>query len=367
MKVCRICKEDCSSKARVRDPEGNYYCKSCFEEQKAAGGAPSRAPARTPAAAAAPGVGAEDAGFSAMGQDAGLDVEPEGYGLADLLDDAGGAEEGSTMCPECGWAIRAGAALCVHCGYDPVKGKSLKTAVKGPERDPMEAEYAAKRARAASSAAMTPVRMIAGAAIAAVVCAAAWMGIVYSIGIELRYMAALVGAGVGVGAIKGARGDGGPIVGLTAAVVALAAIMGGRYGGVSLIMDDLISQIGKQDLGEEVVLAYLASDVADAWEAEGREIDWPLGLRPDEIEGPEDCPEDLWEETESRWAAMSPSAQVGYSNQVHGKLNDELRALAPEIKAAVFEEAFDFRFVALLGIGVVAAFAMGMWGDDLPV
>ena len=61
------------------------------------------------------------------------------------------------------------------------------------------------------------------------------------------------------------------------------------------------------------------------------------------------------------------NAQVGYSNQVHGKLNDELRALAPEIKAAVFEEAFDFRFVALLGIGVVAAFAMGMWGDDLPV
>jgi hypothetical protein len=118
MKTCRICNQDCSSKPRVRDPEGNYYCRACLEERKAE------------QAAAAAAQGALDP------FEAGALAADEGYELADLMGDVGPGA-GATACPQCGNEMRAGSALCVHCGYDPAKGKSLRTAVS-VEREPKE-------------------------------------------------------------------------------------------------------------------------------------------------------------------------------------------------------------------------------------
>lgn len=130
MKICRVCQEDCSSKARVRDPEGNYYCKSCLKERQAREEAGTARAA--PRAAAPPGdpFAAEAAPASIEGGG--------GYGLAELMEDAAPPiEEGAMMCPECGNAIRAGAVLCMRCGYDPVKKKSMRTKVT-VEREPNE-------------------------------------------------------------------------------------------------------------------------------------------------------------------------------------------------------------------------------------
>ncbi len=33
-RICLICKEDCSSRARVKDKAGNYYCQTCYERAK---------------------------------------------------------------------------------------------------------------------------------------------------------------------------------------------------------------------------------------------------------------------------------------------------------------------------------------------
>lgn len=362
MKVCRICKEDCSSNARVRDPEGNYYCKSCFDERAAKEAAGAKA-----AAATAPRMaGPVSDPFAAAADEAPVATD-DGFGLADLLGDIGPAEDGASMCPECGHQIRAGAALCVHCGYDPVKGKAMRTAVRGPERDPEEAAYAAKRARAASAAAMTPVRMVTVSVITGVVVAGVWMVIAATLHRDFRGMAVLAGLVIGAGAIKGARGDGGFLVGVTAAVVALAAILGGRFGAVSMIVDEDIKQIQRVLVDEETVMLFLAEDVADEWEDEGREVEWPLGMRPESIEFESDCPPDLWEATKERWVGMSPAQQQNYTYQVDDILNEMLDANALLVKEEMFAANFNIFFLATCVVGVVVAFSMGMWGDDLPV
>jgi len=353
MKVCRICQQDCSAKARVRDPEGNYYCRSCFDEQKAAEAQSAAAPAM-----AAVGAGEEDPGLA---------VEEEGYGLADLMGDIGPGGEGSSMCPECGYAIRAGAALCVHCGYDPVKGKAIRTAVQAPERDPEEAEYAAKRARAASAAAMTPVRMVTCSAISGLVVAGAWTLVAYSLHADFRGMAIIAGLLIGAATIKGARGDAGPLVGLTAALVALVAILGGRFGAISMIIDEDVKTLQGELVGEEVVLLFLAEDVANDWEAEGRDIDWPLGVRPESIESEYDCTPELWEATTDRWAQMTTREQEDYTYEVDDLINEYLVVNSGLAKEEMFAENFNVFFLATLVVGVVVAFGMGMWGDDLPV
>lgn len=359
MKICRICQQDCSTKARVRDPEGNYYCRPCFDERKAA-------EAHEAQVAAAPVMAAEAAAVAA-GEDPGLAIEDEGYGLADLMGDIGPGEEGSSMCPECGYAMRAGAALCVHCGYDPVKGKAMRTAVKGPERDPEEAEYAAKRARAASAAAMTPVRMVTCSAIAGLVVAGAWMLVAYSLHADFRGMAILAGLLIGAGTIKGARGDCGPLVGLTAALVALVAILGGRFGAISMIIDDDVKMLQSELVSEEVVLLFLAEDVADEWEKEGRDIDWPLGVRPESIESEYDCSPELWDATTGRWTQMTTREQEDYTYEIDDLINEYLVVNSGLAKEEMFADNFNIFFLATLVVGVVVAFGMGMWGDDLPM
>lgn len=359
MKICQICKEDCSTKARVRDPEGKYYCKSCLDERTAQ------------AAPAAAGASAAVAAGSAGAEDEAVDFGLGAGGGADLADLLGASEpvivQDSSMCPECGHAIRAGAALCVHCGYNPAKGKAIRTAVKAPERDQEESEYAAKRARAASAAAMTPVRMVVVTVVAGIACAVVWTLMVYTLHREFKFVALAVGAVVGVAAIKGARGDGGPVVALTAAAVALCAIMGGRYGGLSMWLDDEVALVKRQVAETDLVMLYLADDVATEWEDAGREVDWPYGQRPDFLEFSWDFPEDVWAEAQARWAMMTSTQQRNYTYQVEDRRNDELDMVVGAVKDEAFIATIDPRFIALMFFGTVAAFSMGMWGDDLPI
>lgn len=41
VKICRVCLDDCSSRPRVREPDGQYICRDCFDMEQATAG-PSR-------------------------------------------------------------------------------------------------------------------------------------------------------------------------------------------------------------------------------------------------------------------------------------------------------------------------------------
>src|SRR5215831_19131612 len=100
-KLCTVCGIDCSGKPRIKDQQGRYICKECFDKAKQ-----TRQTQKNPApAATAPA--------------AGTDVPTEGDNSF-LLDLASAKEstglKGTKPCPECGRAVPTDAVICIGCG-----------------------------------------------------------------------------------------------------------------------------------------------------------------------------------------------------------------------------------------------------------
>ncbi|MEX2218067.1 MAG: hypothetical protein WD749_04840 [Phycisphaerales bacterium] len=132
MKLCTRCGQDCSTRPRVKTPQGQYTCRACLRpdelsvmetkpQARAAVGAGALAPGRMPAPAIPIHPAARNGDAAAM---AALPDDDAPLTLADL-ETAATAEQ--LVCPSCQSSVAHGAALCVQCGYDLHAGKHLQT------------------------------------------------------------------------------------------------------------------------------------------------------------------------------------------------------------------------------------------------
>ncbi len=127
-KVCGLCGEECSNRPRVKDQQGQYYCKACIAEKLRSNknsGADVAAAAAGGATAAA--LTDDDAVFDLDTADPGARPVP-----IEMLDNA----EPTRNCPMCFRSMPRDAKICVSCGFDPAKGiqsstKIVKKAGKG--------------------------------------------------------------------------------------------------------------------------------------------------------------------------------------------------------------------------------------------
>lgn len=115
-KICGLCGEDCSGRPRIKDPQGRYYCKTCYEEvlERRKGG-PSPVVPQAPR-------------------------EPEGQLsgalLAELADEVVPPPMQGVPCPGCGNLMTPGAVICTACGYDTRSGHRVDvTQVTKPEAE----------------------------------------------------------------------------------------------------------------------------------------------------------------------------------------------------------------------------------------
>lgn len=118
-KVCLVCGRDCSSIARVKDTQGRYTCKECFDKAKAARASAQKGPDQSQAGSTPkPKVpAANDNAFL-------LDLAPPP-----------GQGEGVKPCPNCGASMSQDAVLCVTCGYNGKTGQRTQVKVLKPEKE----------------------------------------------------------------------------------------------------------------------------------------------------------------------------------------------------------------------------------------
>ena len=98
-KICIVCGEDCSTRPRVKNPQGEYACRTCADT----------AAARGVVSGPSPSGGGED------------DL------LADLIGDA--VDHMGDVCPTCGVVLPQDAVICTHCGLNIQAGKQIKTRI----------------------------------------------------------------------------------------------------------------------------------------------------------------------------------------------------------------------------------------------
>lgn len=123
-KVCVICGEDCSGRARTRDPRGRYACNDCLLKQRLArGGEVVLPPLPTRKAAEGATVGANRG------------PRPEDDDILSLAeDDSPPPPPPSIPCPCCSRPLAPDAVVCVGCGFNRNTGERAGTEAPGKPR-----------------------------------------------------------------------------------------------------------------------------------------------------------------------------------------------------------------------------------------
>jgi hypothetical protein len=337
-KICVKCGTDCSNKPRTKDPQGRYTCKACFDALAAKAAAAKAAPKPKPA----------DPIPIAEPDDAAV--------MARLLESSPSLTE---MCPSCGSGMPVGAVVCTICGYDKNTGR---TATARPEPD---ATGGTKLAKAASIA-VTPMAWafsVVGAVIGGAIGAVVWAAVAYGLHREISWIAMGVGLVTGFGAALPAGKRAGAVTGLIAAVVALGAIVAGKYVATSMIVDDLMNKelrtVARHQIDDGDMLTHLARDIAKEQTDQGKPLTWPDGVDPKTAAGEEEFPAPVWKEAKASFAAMSASDKDQLQAHLQAKFNQDMKGMVEQIKAEGFSESFSLFDILWFGLALVFAFSAG--------
>ncbi len=158
-----------------------------------------------------------------------------------------------------------------------------------------------------------------GGLIAGAIGAAVWAGVASCTGYEIGWIAWGVGALVGLGYARAARGVG-RFPGIAAAVIAFGSIMAGKYLALQLIIDEELTsgvETMRELLGshgdQELLISLVADEIVDERYESDAPVHWPGGVEPDEPVNEEDYPLDVWREATGRWNAMSAADREDFS------------------------------------------------------
>lgn len=212
------------------------------------------------------------------------------------------------------------------------------------------------------------VGAVVGSLVGGAIGAAIWAAVGYFTGYEVGWIAWGVGVLAGLGAAVGSNvGGSGPSTGtgVLAAVVALAAVGAGKLAVIEIHYQNDADLALAQEFTHEILMTYVADQLAEQWEDDGISIDWPE--LPDNQWGrwsEGDYPADLWAESVSWWNETPPEEQ--------GKIREAYRAMheanvseAEQFYADLGSENFLTGFDAIwMLLAVGSAFGIGRGGND---
>lgn len=207
-----------------------------------------------------------------------------------------------------------------------------------------------------------------GALIGGAAGAAIWAAVGFYTGYEVGWIAWGVGVLTGLGAMVGANIlGGGPstATGVLAAVIALVAVGVGKLTVIEMHYQNDGDLALASEFTDEIMMSYVADQVAEHWEQEGYDIDWPE--LPDNQWyrwREEDFPPDLWAETLAYWEEQTPEHQAAARKAFRERHEANVAAVEAEyasFSSENFLSGFDAIWI-LLAIG--SAFGLGQGGKD---
>ena len=207
-----------------------------------------------------------------------------------------------------------------------------------------------------------------GSIVGGAIGAAIWAAVGYYTGYEVGWIAWGVGALAGLGAALGANLiGGGPSTGtgMLAAVIALAAVLCGKLAVVELYRQNDGDLQLANEFSHEIMMSYIADELAEQWEEDGYELDWPE--LPENQAYPwreADYPADLWA-TAEEWWADTPRDHQDKVREGYRKLHESNIADAEDFYTSIENEGMFTAFDALwMLLAVGSAFGLGRGGAD---
>jgi len=205
------------------------------------------------------------------------------------------------------------------------------------------------------------IKGVAAAVIAGIAGAAAWAAVSHFTGYEVGFIAWGIGLIVGIGMIAGAGKSAGTQAGIAAAIIAVVAVVGGKYATVQLALQKLSEQIelAEFEISEHDMLVQHADEVVTEWEAEGRRLEWPEGMTIEGAHLEEHYPTGVWTEAEKRWEALGAEAQQADMAQLEEEGREAFAAFAATAQDEAFVRSFGLFDLLWFGLAVLTAFKVG--------
>jgi hypothetical protein len=211
---------------------------------------------------------------------------------------------------------------------------------------------------------MKPMAIIAGV-VAGLIGAAVWAAIAYFANMEVGFVAWGIGLIVGVAAAS--RGEADEVAGIAAALIALGAVMLGKYGAVHYAASNVMTHVVAEfQVTDQMAQRTIANDLVYEYSGKGKTLKWPAGMDDRTAKKPEDFPKDLWADTMKRWAALKPDGQAALREKIRTEAVGLVQTKVADAKTKVFWSSFSF-FDALwffLAVGTAYRVGSGSGGGD---
>lgn len=337
-KICVICGEDCSSRPRVKSPDGQYACRACMERREAERAAPA----------------------ALSNDDFALDDQEGAYELDDRFADLEAPVVEANPCPGCGMPKAPGAAMCMNCGLNAATGQRVATSVKKESK-------AGAVAVQAGGAIASPILGLVGGCVGGLLGTALWAALIYTTGYEIGFLAWGIGFAVGLGTVIGVRGKGTVLTGFMAMVIAILSIAGGKYFGAKLYFETLSRRdtFADMTLDRDDVMQYLVDEtVYDMLDA-GEQIDWPdPDMTVDDAIWPDDYPLDLQQQTRAYFDGLTREEQIAVEAEAKDAMGVSIAAAAGDIVASNYWFLWDFWDFIWLILAISTAYKVGAAESD---
>jgi hypothetical protein len=215
---------------------------------------------------------------------------------------------------------------------------------------------------------MSFVKWVMAGSIGGAVGAAIWAAISYATNYEIGWIAWGIGGLVGffVRAVAGEEEEGfGP--GATAAVLAILAVLGGKYAAYAMLISSVGSIDVPVDVSDNTMIVAEADAIVEAREAQGQRVVFPAGKTVETAENAADYPPDIWQQAQKQWESL-PAEQKEQKREAH---RQEMAAIAALFDNLVAEQVpFSSQFSPFDALWFLLAAATGYrlgagtWGSD---
>jgi hypothetical protein len=179
--------------------------------------------------------------------------------------------------------------------------------------------------------------------IAGVVGALVWAGIAVSTGYEIGWLAWGIGAAVGAAVAWGSVGS--KANGSIAVVIAVVAILGGKFASVEMSISKEVKAANEGisqsiDSDDEIVMNWLAADVAATAKDMGKKMEWPAGVTAETASEKKDYPVEIWALAETAWSQMSEEDKASVRNDIRKLIKAKIDQIASGERGDGFMSSF---------------------------
>ncbi|RLS56457.1 MAG: hypothetical protein DWH91_06575 [Planctomycetota bacterium] len=191
--------------------------------------------------------------------------------------------------------------------------------------------------------------------------AGVWAAIAYFSGMEIGWIAWFVGVIVGFCVRAAAGEDEGFAPGVTAVVIAILALLAGKYAAVSLIVDrEFAKEIASfAQVTPEDMQNGLCAEVVQEWTAANKPMQWPPGQSLDTAEQMIHYPQSVQDEARKRWTDLDPAEQQKQLTERQELLKELTGAIGAMAKQEGFKASFNGFDILFFILAIVSAFKVG--------